>query len=188
MIYVKVYAALEGFEERLGLDPNDPLIPVVLVFGVSAVLWYKFLVFSWFHFFARLKLICSFKCKLHFSSDFCRGSYRVLKYSGYAGDLSPESAMELLRGNDSAVLIDIRPEVRDCKLFLHLGSRSTSNFVDDMILCCKFLDVKNLRERDGVPDLRRRARSRYASVALPEVRILNLWISRYVKKGGQVTK
>ena len=59
--------------------------------------------------------LCSvFKCKLHFSSDFCRGSYRVLKYSGYAGDLSPELAMELLRGNNNAVLIDIRPEARDC--------------------------------------------------------------------------
>lgn len=44
--YVKVYIALEGFEERVGLDPNDPLIPVVLVFGASAIVWYKFLVFS----------------------------------------------------------------------------------------------------------------------------------------------
>lgn len=111
---MKVYIALEGFEERIGLGPNDPLIPVILVFGASAILWYKFLVFSLFRFFCRLELVFSFKCKLHFSSDFCRGSYRVLKYSGYAGDLSPESAMELLRGNDSAVLIDIRPEARDC--------------------------------------------------------------------------
>lgn len=52
------------------------------------------------------------KCKLHVSSDFCRVSYRILKYGGYAGDLSPESAMELLRGNKNAVLIDIRPEAR----------------------------------------------------------------------------
>lgn len=102
--FQQVYVALGGFEESIGLDPNDPLIPVVLVFGVSAILW---------------------------------GSYRVLKYSGYAGDLSPESAMELLRGNDNAVLIDIRPE--------------------------------NLRDRDGVPDLRRSARFRYASIQLPEV-------------------
>lgn len=113
--FVKVYIALEGVEERVGLDPNDPLIPVVLVFGASAILWYKFLVYSLFNLFlSRLKLAFSLKCKLHFSSDFCRGSYRVLKYSGYAGDLSPESAMELLRGNDSAVLIDIRPEARYC--------------------------------------------------------------------------
>ncbi|XP_057797216.1 uncharacterized protein LOC131013180 isoform X2 [Salvia miltiorrhiza] len=102
--FQQVYIALVGFEERVGLDPNDPLIPVVLVFGASAILW---------------------------------GSYRVLKYSGYAGDLTPESAMELLRGNDNAVLIDIRPE--------------------------------NLRDRDGIPDLRRSARFRYASVGLPEV-------------------
>lgn len=122
---MQVYVALGGFEESIGLDPNDPLIPVVLVFGVSAILWYKFLVFSLHSVFSLclsyLKnlennhyLLLSFKCKLHFSSDFCRGSYRVLKYSGYAGDLSPESAMELLRGNDNAVLIDIRPEARDC--------------------------------------------------------------------------
>ncbi|XP_041995126.1 uncharacterized protein LOC121745332 isoform X1 [Salvia splendens] len=100
----QVYIALEGFEERVGLDPNDPLIPVVLVFGASAILW---------------------------------GSYRVLKYSGYAGDLSPKSAMELLRGNNNAVLIDIRPE--------------------------------NLRDRDGIPDLRRSARFRYAYVGQPKV-------------------
>ncbi|KAG6418328.1 hypothetical protein SASPL_120531 [Salvia splendens] len=92
----QVYIALEGFEERVGLDPNDPLIPVVLVFGASAILW---------------------------------GSYRVLKYSGYAGDLSPELAMELLRGNNNA----------------------------------------NLRDRDGIPDLRRSARFRYAYVGPPKV-------------------
>ncbi|KAI3463301.1 hypothetical protein Pfo_019964 [Paulownia fortunei] len=102
--FQQVYIALEGFEESLGLDPNDPLIPFVLFLGVSATFW---------------------------------GSYRVLKYSGYAGDLSPQSTLELLRGNESVVLIDIRPE--------------------------------NLRDRDGIPDLRRSARFRYASVTLPEV-------------------
>ncbi|KAI3455488.1 hypothetical protein Pfo_012151 [Paulownia fortunei] len=65
------------------------------------------------------------------------GSYRVLKYSGYSGDLSPQSALELLRGNENVVLVDIRPE--------------------------------NLREKDGIPDLRRAARFRYASVTLPEI-------------------
>ncbi|KAL9169750.1 hypothetical protein ABFS82_04G098700 [Erythranthe guttata] len=102
--FQQVYIVLVGFEESLGLDPNDPLIPFVLFVGVSATLW---------------------------------GSYRVLKYSGYSGDLSPQSTMELLRGNESVVLIDIRPE--------------------------------NLRGKDGIPDLRRSARSRYASVTLPEV-------------------
>ncbi|KAH6758851.1 hypothetical protein C2S51_019086 [Perilla frutescens var. frutescens] len=65
------------------------------------------------------------------------GSYRIVKYGGYAGDLSPEAALELLQGNENAVLVDIRPE--------------------------------NLKERDGVPDLRRAVRFRYASVTLPEV-------------------
>lgn len=32
-----------------------------------------------------------------------------------------------------------------------------------------FLCVKALREREGIPDLRRAARYRYASVTLPEV-------------------
>ncbi|XP_022856543.1 uncharacterized protein LOC111377652 [Olea europaea var. sylvestris] len=64
-------------------------------------------------------------------------SYRVLKYGGYAGDLSPQSTLELLRSNENVVLIDIRPE--------------------------------NLRERDGIPDLRRAARFRYVSITLPEV-------------------
>lgn len=61
----------------------------------------------------------------------------VVTYSGYAGDLSPKLAFELLSGKDDAVLIDVRPE--------------------------------DLRERDGIPDLRRAARFRYAHVSLPEV-------------------
>lgn len=65
------------------------------------------------------------------------GSYWVLTYAGYAGDLSPKLTFELLTGNESAVLIDVRPE--------------------------------DFRERDGIPDLRRTARSRYAYVTLPEV-------------------
>ncbi|XP_019174625.1 PREDICTED: uncharacterized protein LOC109170118 [Ipomoea nil] len=65
------------------------------------------------------------------------GTYLVLTYGGYAGDLSPESTMQLLVGKENAVLIDIRPE--------------------------------DFRERDGIPDLRRAARFRYANVTLPEV-------------------
>lgn len=125
---MKVYIVLGGFEESLGLDPNDPLIPFALFLGVSVTLWYElscFLVFVHFSLgFIYLwnldsdhSIYLPFKWKLHFSSDLCRGSYRVLKYSGYAGDLSPESTMELLRGNESVVLIDIRPEARDCKFF-----------------------------------------------------------------------
>lgn len=33
--------AVEGFEENLGLDPNDPLVPFVLFLGLSVTLWYK---------------------------------------------------------------------------------------------------------------------------------------------------
>ncbi|KAA8532149.1 hypothetical protein F0562_006709 [Nyssa sinensis] len=65
------------------------------------------------------------------------GFYWVLTYSGYAGDLSPKSTLELLLGNDNVVLIDVRSE--------------------------------DLRERDGIPDLRRAARFGYANVTLPEV-------------------
>ncbi|GLT91560.1 hypothetical protein SLE2022_094430 [Rubroshorea leprosula] len=63
--------------------------------------------------------------------------YWLWRYGGYSGDLSPKLTLELLSGNEKAVLIDIRPEV--------------------------------FRERDGIPDLRRAARFRYASVTLPEV-------------------
>ncbi|KAH9620784.1 hypothetical protein KSS87_019816 [Heliosperma pusillum] len=59
--------------------------------------------------------------------------YWVVTYSGYAGDLSPKLALELLKGKDSAVLID------------------------------------DMKQRDGIPDLRRAARFRYADVTLPEV-------------------
>ncbi|PUZ53521.1 hypothetical protein GQ55_5G057800 [Panicum hallii var. hallii] len=65
-------------------------------------------------------------------------SYWLFIYGGYSGDLSPESALELLKNDGKAVLIDVRPE--------------------------------DLREKDGVPDLRRGARSKYASVASPEIK------------------
>lgn len=67
-----------------------------------------FLFFLFFSFFNERKS--------HFSSDLCRASYRIVKYSGYAGDLSPQSALELLQGNENAVLVDIRPQVRDLNL------------------------------------------------------------------------
>ncbi|KNA17386.1 hypothetical protein SOVF_080110 [Spinacia oleracea] len=63
--------------------------------------------------------------------------YWLVTYSGYAGDISPELAFELLSGKESAVLVDIRPE--------------------------------DLRQQDGIPDLRRSARFRYADVSLPKV-------------------
>ncbi|KAK9725226.1 hypothetical protein RND81_05G129900 [Saponaria officinalis] len=63
--------------------------------------------------------------------------YWVVTYSGYAGDLSPKSALELLKGKDSAVLIDVRSE--------------------------------DMKQQDGIPDLRRSARFRYADVSLLKV-------------------
>ncbi|KAG8044581.1 hypothetical protein GUJ93_ZPchr0069g33272 [Zizania palustris] len=64
-------------------------------------------------------------------------SYWLFAYGGYSGDLSPESTLELLRNDDKAVLVDVRPE--------------------------------DLRVKEGIPDLRRGARSKYASVASPEI-------------------
>ncbi|KAF0920478.1 hypothetical protein E2562_035377 [Oryza meyeriana var. granulata] len=65
-------------------------------------------------------------------------SYWLFTYGGYSGDLSPESTLELLRNDDKAVLIDVRPE--------------------------------DLRVKDGIPDLRRGARSKYATAASPEIK------------------
>ncbi|WVZ67838.1 hypothetical protein U9M48_016866 [Paspalum notatum var. saurae] len=57
-------------------------------------------------------------------------TYWLFTYGGYSGDLTPESALELLKIDGKA----------------------------------------DLREKDGVPDLRRGARSKYASVASPEIK------------------
>uniref|UniRef100_I1NU92 Rhodanese domain-containing protein n=2 Tax=Oryza glaberrima TaxID=4538 RepID=I1NU92_ORYGL len=65
-------------------------------------------------------------------------TYWLFAYGGYSGDLSPESTLELLRNDDKAVLIDVRPE--------------------------------DLRVKDGIPDLRRAARSKYATAASPEIK------------------
>ncbi|VFQ72507.1 unnamed protein product [Cuscuta campestris] len=104
MAFHQAYVFLESLETIIGLDPDDPIVPVVLFLGASTTLW---------------------------------GTYLVLKHGGYAGDLSPKSSFQLLVGKENAVLIDVRPE--------------------------------RLRKRDGIPDLRRAARFRYASISLPEV-------------------
>ncbi|RZC80559.1 hypothetical protein C5167_043137 [Papaver somniferum] len=96
----QVYFGIEGLVAYLGLDPNDQIIPFVLLLGTSATLGI---------------------------------TYRILTYGGYSGDLSPNSTLELLTREDDVVLIDAS------------------------------------REKDGVPDLRRGARFRYASVTLPEI-------------------
>ncbi|KAF9670748.1 hypothetical protein SADUNF_Sadunf13G0101000 [Salix dunnii] len=98
--FQQVYIAIEGLEKSLGLDPNDPIVPLVLLLGTSATLW---------------------------------GFYWVWTYGGYSGDLSPQLTLKLLAGKGDTILIDV------------------------------------LRERDGIPDLRRAARFRYASVTLPQV-------------------
>ncbi|KAK3006507.1 hypothetical protein RJ639_016993 [Escallonia herrerae] len=95
-------------------------------------------------------------------------SYWVLTYNGYAGNLPPKVSLEFLTGKENAVLIDVRPEARDCKIFLtfsflRLVFRESLNCIHVIGRPMEF------RERDGIPDLRRAARSRYASVSLPEV-------------------
>ncbi|MFS7916509.1 putative Rhodanese-like domain-containing protein [Helianthus anomalus] len=107
--FQQIYVVLEGFEASIGIDPSDPIVPVVLLLATSTTLWV---------------------------------SYWVLTYAGYAGDLSPQLTLELLNGKENVALIDVRPEARD--------------YVD-------------FREKDGIPDLRRKARFRYASVSFPEV-------------------
>lgn len=102
--FQQVYVVIEGLERNIGLDPNDPIIPFVLLLGTSATFG---------------------------------ASYWVFKYGGYSGDLSPNLALELLKNEGSTVLVDVRPE--------------------------------ELREKEGIPDLRRGARFKYASVTVPEV-------------------
>lgn len=74
--------------------------------------------------------------------------YWRLSYGGYSGDISPQLTLELLKGKENVVLVDVRPE--------------------------------DLRERDGIPDLRRAARFRYASVTLPE---FNSSVRKLLKSG-----
>ncbi|KAL0724641.1 hypothetical protein Bca4012_039240 [Brassica carinata] len=100
----QVYAAIGGLERNFGLNPDDPIIHLVLIVGSTGTFWVL---------------------------------YRVWTYGGYAGDLSPKSTLELLTSGEKPVLVDVRPEA--------------------------------LREKDGIPDLRRGARFRYSSVTLPEV-------------------
>ncbi|KAJ4884976.1 Rhodanese/Cell cycle control phosphatase superfamily protein [Raphanus sativus] len=100
----QVYAAVGSLERNVGLNPDDPIIHLVLIVGSTGTFWVL---------------------------------YRVWTYGGYAGDLSPKSTLELLTSREKPVLVDVRSEA--------------------------------LREKDGIPDLRRGARFRYSSVTLPEV-------------------
>ncbi|KAJ0034854.1 hypothetical protein Pint_26199 [Pistacia integerrima] len=91
--FQQVSIAVEGLERSIGLDPNDPIVPFVLFLGKLCyfVVWMSFYL--------------------------CRVFYWVWTYSGYSGDLSPKSTLELLTGKENAVLIDVRPEARYCKSF-----------------------------------------------------------------------
>ncbi|KAK8954112.1 hypothetical protein KSP39_PZI002704 [Platanthera zijinensis] len=98
----QVYKAIEEIERNLGLDPNDPLVPFLLLFGTTTTIGI---------------------------------SYWFFTYDGYS--LSPERTLELLKNDKNVVLVDVRPEA--------------------------------IKERDGIPDLRREARFKYASVDLLEI-------------------
>ncbi|CAM6048352.1 unnamed protein product [Sphagnum compactum] len=95
----QVYVGIENVERAAGVNPENPLTPVLLVVG----------------------------------GTLCIGlSYWQVRYGGYSGDLIPTSALDLLKKDGNAVLVDLRSQVE--------------------------------REKDGVPDLRRGARSRSATV------------------------
>jgi rhodanese-related sulfurtransferase/uncharacterized protein YukE/uncharacterized protein YjbJ (UPF0337 family) len=95
----QVYVAIENVERAAGVNPENPLTPVLVVVG----------------------------------GTLCIGlSYWQVRYGGYSGDLIPTSALDFLKKDGNAVLVDLRSQVE--------------------------------REKDGVPDLRRGARSRSATV------------------------
>ncbi|KAH9310824.1 hypothetical protein KI387_025859, partial [Taxus chinensis] len=97
----QVNVLITNTEKALGVDPENPIVPVVLVIG---------------------------------GTIFVGISYWGYMYGGYSGDLTPKEASDLLRKEGNAVLIDIRPQ-----------------------------------ESDGVPDLRRRERFKFAAVEFPKV-------------------
>lgn len=75
----QVYKAIEEIERNLGLDPNDPLVPFLLLFGTTTTIGI---------------------------------SYWFFRYDGYS--LSPEKTLELLKNDKKVVLVDVRPEARNC--------------------------------------------------------------------------
>lgn len=60
--------AVEGFEESLGLDPNDPLVPFLLFLGLSVTLWYK----SFLDIFVLFKFVPN-DLRNHISHQICAG-------------------------------------------------------------------------------------------------------------------
>lgn len=99
IVFKQVYTIILDAEKAVGINPENPIIPIFVIVGGS------------------------------FSLGIL---YRQLQYGGYSGDLAPASAFDLLKKEANIVLIDIRSE----------GSR----------------------ESEGIPDLRRQARFKAASV------------------------
>lgn len=104
IVFKQVYTIILDAEKAVGINPENPIVPILLVVGGG---------FS-------LGIV-----------------YRQSQYGGYSGDLAPASAFDLLKKEDNIVLVDIRPE--------------------------------DLRESQGIPDLRRQARFKAASVELFKV-------------------
>ncbi|XP_024538502.1 uncharacterized protein LOC112349069 [Selaginella moellendorffii] len=99
----QAFDAAVSLEKAVGIDPENPIIPIFLVGGGSAYL--GFLLWD-------------------------------SKYGGYAGDLSADTVFDMLK-KEKVVLVDVRPQ--------------------------------ELKERDGVPDVRRGARFKLASITGLEV-------------------
>jgi hypothetical protein len=100
----QVLVGITNLERAAGVNPENPIIPVLLVVGGTLYIGV---------------------------------SYWQARYGGYSGDLKPTSALDLLKKDGNVVLVDIRPQVE--------------------------------REDQGVPDLRRGARSRFAIVEIFKV-------------------
>lgn len=100
----QVNAVITDIEKSVGVNPENPVIPVIVFVGGTV---------------------------------FVGISFWQYKYGGYSGNLTAKLALELLRKEENTVLIDIRPQV--------------------------------LKESDGIPDLRRGARFKFAGLELPEV-------------------
>ncbi|BBN14979.1 hypothetical protein MPTK1_6g15980 [Marchantia polymorpha subsp. ruderalis] len=95
----QAYAIVIDVEKSAGINPENPVIPVILVVGGTL---------------------------------FLSVSYFQSKYGGYAGDLPPNEALDLLKNEGNVVMVDIRPQ--------------------------------EIREAEGIPDLRRSARFKFAAV------------------------
>ncbi|KAK8954109.1 hypothetical protein KSP39_PZI002701 [Platanthera zijinensis] len=125
----QVYKAIEGIERNLGLDPNDPLVPFLLLFGTTTTIGI---------------------------------SYWFFTYNGYSLNLLCKLHLVMLReGGKTVVSISLQTPkfVGPYALGMSLHVVNTFNTLWTMAI----------KERDGIPDLRREARFKYASVDLLEI-------------------